>query len=118
MECSGYDQYVIKIHGSGRMTTRNKNFLRKIEPYGEEPLRHSTPMMNPTISPKPIEESEVQGPFVTEPVPGVQEDPATEMPIQVPVEEPMVDILPRRSASETQKPDRLNIGNTGTKSYY
>ena len=57
-------------------------------------------MMNPTISPKAMEESEVQGPSVTEPVPGVQEDPATDMSIQVPVEEPMVDILPRRPRSQ------------------
>ena len=28
-----FDQYVIKIHGSGRLTTRNRKFLKHITPY-------------------------------------------------------------------------------------
>ena len=34
VEVKPFDQYVVKIHGSGRMTTRNRKFLRQIMPYG------------------------------------------------------------------------------------
>ena len=35
VEVLNFDQYVVKIHGSGRITTRNRQFLRLIEPYGD-----------------------------------------------------------------------------------
>ena len=28
-----YDQYQIKVDGTGRITTRNRRFLRKVQPY-------------------------------------------------------------------------------------
>ena len=34
VEVKTFDQYVVKIHGSGRMTTRNRKFLKLITPYG------------------------------------------------------------------------------------
>ena len=42
VELRPFDQYVIKIHGSGRLTTRNRKFLRKVVPYAQErlPLLH------------------------------------------------------------------------------
>ena len=37
VETRPFDQYVIKIHGSGRLTTRNRKFLRQITPYCPAP---------------------------------------------------------------------------------
>ena len=34
IEVKTFDQYVVRIHGSGRMTTRNRKFLKLITPYG------------------------------------------------------------------------------------
>ena len=34
VEVKTFDQYVVRIHGSGRMTTRNRKFLKLITPYG------------------------------------------------------------------------------------
>ena len=36
VEVKPYDQYVIKVHGSGRLTTRNRKFLKKIHPYAHD----------------------------------------------------------------------------------
>ena len=33
LEVGGYDQYQIKVDGTGRITTRNRRFLRKVQPY-------------------------------------------------------------------------------------
>ena len=45
IEVKQYDQYIIKIDGSGRMTLRNRKFLRKFTPY--QPSRIPTiPNMN------------------------------------------------------------------------
>jgi len=41
VEVKPYDQYVIKVHGSGRLTTRNRKFLKKIHPYA-----HDLPALN------------------------------------------------------------------------
>ena len=33
VEYKGHDQYVVKIDGSGRLTNRNRRFLRRLEPW-------------------------------------------------------------------------------------
>ena len=33
LEVGEYDQYQIKVDGTGRITTRNRRFLRKVQPY-------------------------------------------------------------------------------------
>ena len=35
VEVKPQDQYLVKIHGSGRVTLRNRKFLKKIIPYGQ-----------------------------------------------------------------------------------
>ena len=35
VEKHDFDKYVVSIHGSGRLVTRNRRYLRKIIPYGE-----------------------------------------------------------------------------------
>ena len=34
VELRGHQQYLVKVHGSGRLTLRNRAFLRKTTPYG------------------------------------------------------------------------------------
>ena len=35
VEAGNHDQYTVKIHGSGRITLRNRRFLKKITPYSQ-----------------------------------------------------------------------------------
>ena len=35
VEVKPYQQYAVKVHGSGRLTLRNRRFLREVVPYGE-----------------------------------------------------------------------------------
>ena len=35
VEAREFDQYIIKMHGSGRLVTRNHQFLREIIPFGD-----------------------------------------------------------------------------------
>ena len=44
VEVRPYDQYVVRIHGSGRLTTRNRKFLKKIRPYCPAPTTTTGPM--------------------------------------------------------------------------
>ena len=49
VEVRPYDQYVIKVHRSGRLTARNRKFLRKIEPYAQE----KTPVFTQSTQSRP-----------------------------------------------------------------
>ena len=44
VEVKEFDQYVVKIHGSGRLTTRNRKFLRQITPYCPAPQSTAHPI--------------------------------------------------------------------------
>ena len=35
VEVKSHDQYLVKIHDSGRLTLRNRKFLKKIQLYGD-----------------------------------------------------------------------------------
>ena len=35
VETKPFDQYTIKVHGTGRLTLRNRRFLKKIVPFGD-----------------------------------------------------------------------------------
>ena len=43
VEVRPYDQYIVRVHGSGRLTARNRKFLRKITPYTQELPAHYPP---------------------------------------------------------------------------
>ena len=52
VEVKEHDQYVVKVHGSGRLTTRNRKFLKKIEPYCSDiPQYTSDPVEVPDLAP-------------------------------------------------------------------
>ena len=40
VEVRQYDQYAVKVHGSGRVTLRNRKFLRKYIPFSPSTLMH------------------------------------------------------------------------------
>merc|ERR1712243_15646 len=44
VEVMPHDQYVVRIHGSGRLTRRNRKFLKKITPYCSTPCTLKRPM--------------------------------------------------------------------------
>ena len=75
VEVRPYDQYVIKVHGSGRLTARNRKLLRKIEPYAQE----KTPVFKYT---PPSPDLSAQDDNI---VPEIQTPPAD-------VDQPVVDI--------------------------
>ena len=42
VEVKSHDQYLVKIHGSGRMTLRNRKFPNQIIPYGRNQRQNLT----------------------------------------------------------------------------
>ena len=62
MECKDFDQYVIKVDGTGRLTLRNRKFLRKLLPIQRKPVPTRQESMKPIIIPdKPIPTYPPQG---------------------------------------------------------
>ena len=43
VEVKDYDQYVVRVDGSGRLTMRNRRFLRRLTPYSHEMMRPVEP---------------------------------------------------------------------------
>ena len=42
VECGDHDQYLVKMDGSGRLTTRNRKYLRKIDPFYRRDPKNSS----------------------------------------------------------------------------
>ena len=125
VEVRDNDQYVVRVDGSGRMTLRNRRFLRKITPYSmtkhfktsDIPVSQSqsqAPEPTPTV-PAPEPETRAEPEFRAPPIHPVQPTPVTE-PSPVPVSEPCLEPVVRRSSRVSKEPDRLVVTGTG-KSY-
>ena len=60
IEVLDFDKYLIKVDGTGRVTTRNRRFLRKAQPYQpRQPVGRSTPILGlvpeqPVVEQPPI----------------------------------------------------------------
>ena len=65
MECDKFDQYVVKMDGTGRLTRRNRKFLRRLTPLPKHPL----PQVEVSSQP-PLPTALAQAPAVS-PVPPV-----------------------------------------------
>ena len=101
VEVKEHDQYIVKIDGSGRMTLRNRKFLRKITPF-VSPKTQANPGQPPV-------------PATTPPTP----PPTTPSPLPIPTSPPTMSPTPtepRRSSREAKMPDRL-VMNPKAKSY-
>ena len=114
VETRPFDQYVVKIHGSGRLTTRNRKFLKKIKPY--------CPAPRPAIVPlKP--DSEESQPKILEPAVIILESQSesenehsndtTRNPDATANPEPEL----RRSTRTRNQPDRLQVHSWKGQSY-
>ena len=58
MECKDFDQYVVKVDGSGRLTLRNRKFLRQrtplrrhVSPVRQESTKSYLPPITPVLPP-------------------------------------------------------------------
>ena len=55
VEVREHDQYIVKVHGSERLTTRNRKFLKKVTPYGSEnPMADTSPPSDSSTVPDPV----------------------------------------------------------------
>ena len=120
MEVRPFDQYVVRIHGSGRLTTRNRKFLRQITPYCSSP---SQPPHSVAVSPEQVLDKE---PLASLETPVIVESPLQPViptvPDEVVSEEPAEQgVLPqtelRRSTRTSKVPDRLQIESFKGQSY-
>ena len=51
MECKEFDQYVVKVDGAGRLTLRNRKFLRKLTAIRKHPVPTGKEVLKPVIPP-------------------------------------------------------------------
>ena len=141
VEVKEHDQYVVKIHGSGRMTLRNRKFLKKIIPYCQSdsdrpnvPVQPHVPVSQPGILDSEADDHQhaSQAPFPEPPVLGGDTVPEQHADLQdVPVQqlpevagkpvqqlpEPADTPVLRRSARTSVEPDRLNVGSWKGQTY-
>jgi hypothetical protein len=112
VEVRAFDQYTVKVHGSGRLTTRNRKILRKITPYAQE---HTPPFQYNAPSPNSIQDDIMAPEVPSQPTtlasnPNIESAPAPELLVPSPqVEE-------RRSTRTRKEPNRREMSWTG-KSY-
>ena len=145
VEVKAYDQYLIKVHGLGRLTLRNQKFIKKIEPYGSCDIPKSIPWQDGQeviVAENRLRESEnlniknqsdnthlfsqaVQKQDIPLVPPTALED-LTNNEAAEPVEDTiqlpclsLPDHTPalRRSSRNRAEPDRLNVGTWKGKSY-
>ena len=140
VEVKPYDQYLVRVHGSGRLTLGNRKFLKKISPYGavdkipsiswksnqstdmiyrditrNEENDNSPSIANLTES-KDLSQDQSSPQIETLPdmvVPNSMEDQTEVSEIPNPVDEPIL----RRSTRNRVEPKRLNVETWKGKSY-
>ena len=123
VEVKEHDQYIVKVDGSGRMTMRNRKFLKKITPYSmTKHFKSSVPATRPPVPDVdvphlvPVPDVSTPVPDVSTPIPEVPTPDPT--PTPVPVLDDTTQSQPRRSSRVRQAPDRLaDKMSWGTKSY-
>ena len=142
VETKEHDQYVVKVDGSGRMTLRNRKFLKKIVPYSmtkhtkdsdippkppvttpmpqPPPMLHTelTPVTEPQLTPPPAPVTEP----LTPPLAPAAEPPPAHSPEPTPPVSPdpeamaAPDTAPRRSSQASKTTDKLQLS-WGTKTH-
>ena len=127
----GHNKYRVKVDGSGRVTDRNRQFLRQFTPVTQtqpgprpeyhqpvaDPAQLDTPPQSPTpvvSDPEPIVSNPEPIPVITPqtPTPAIPE-PVAQSPIPgtpsfvTPPSTPVASIPPRRSTRVSKPPDRF-----------
>ena len=139
VEVKPHDQYLVKVHGSGRLTLRNRKFLKKIKPYGgtDEPFllpsysgigsetHDRNSMQNDDVDNSHVEDNTMPSnlhdsvlnqdsePPNVEPILDLAEEPEITQPTEIQVQGPEL----RRSSRVKVEPQRLNISTWKGQSY-
>ena len=117
VEVKPHDQYLVKVHGSGRLTLRNRRFLKKIVPYCQD--KSPPNIVQPSTPDPPLpqvdtdihyeKDAQVQD---ADDLQVVQQD----TPLMIPPDLSLTDKVgdrevaePRRSGRVRVQPERLNI---------
>ena len=132
LEDLGHNKYRIKVDGSGRVTDRNRQYLRQFTPVtstlpGPRPETNyiPEPVVEPTYQPRnhpePVIQSQQPVPDMTSEVPNTPPRPVVPPQLEpmlptspespsfvTPPTTPVATEPPRRSTRITRKPDRLN----------
>ena len=123
----GHNKYRIKVDGSGRVTDRNRQFLRQFTPVTQAQPGPRPDYHQPVVQPEPLDENPPEqapsypepSPVVTQeqPQPVIQSEPQPVVPpipqtpespaFVTPPSSPVTDI-PRRSTRMRRPPERLN----------
>ena len=132
VECRPHNQYLVKIDASGRLTLRNRQFLRKFTPSGSGVLNGVPPVQGPyddastTIATDPesqlphtCEDGTITNPpqeqsveIDNQPIPPNQEIISSDRDTQsTPLPQP--DILPSRRSERTRRPTRVYDPSSG-----
>ena len=84
VEVKEHDQYVVKVDGSGRMTLRNRKFLKKITPYSmTKHFKTSDVDLSPQKAPQPPAQA-AEPPLTPRPSQAPEAAPAEPAPAQSP----------------------------------
>ena len=128
VEVKEHDQYVVKVDGSGRLTLRNRKFLRKITPYQNikhfrsdppPPLPDNSHPHAPVLPSPPVQSAEIETETVEPPDPAPAPEPPLSLPdpLPAPVSAPApAPTEVRRSTRTSRAPERLEVTGRG-KSY-
>ena len=116
-----YDKYMVRVHGSRRVTARNRRFLRKFVPLGEKMTEQFNPLpLRPMPLSEEIVESRQQHPVLpsVKPAPDISPAP-TETPQPAPTETPEPSQVPITDSFEKGPTDNQlpSIKDTGGKTY-
>ena len=129
VECRPHNQYVVKIDASGRITLRNRQFLRKFTPSGSSALNG----IPPVATPEPHEDAPASTITTDSHRPNINENNTSATPPQEPSAEinvePIVphpetshsedlppaqpDVLPPRRSERQRKPTRVYDPSSG-----
>ena len=109
----------MKIHGLGRLTTRNRKFLKKVTPYGSKnPMADTSVPTDSRIVPDPTDSRIVPDPASM--LPTNQQHITTTEQEDVQLSDQVEDTVTQqaiRSSRARHEPERLNIATTRGKTY-
>ena len=113
VEVRPFDQYIVKVHGSGRLTTRNRKFLRKIAPYAQvktPQFQYAAPVptLRQEVGPVP-DVPRQDSPVESNPVP-IEDVPVPSDPVSEEVVEPPAPEFEARQSTRIRKtPEKLEV---------